>query len=429
MSKLTSAVRWSLCALLGTAALTGAGDDGTLNPHIDLFGNYELPSGKVLTGGPFEGGAVLFLEAEDMSLGGVFSPTETGAFESVFPPGMRLDAVRDEYGRVTALDWRLGADTTMRAERVFPHRREEVSFESGDATISGSLFLPAGAGPHPCIVFVHGSGDQDRYAGPWATYFLQFGVATFVYDKRGAGESTGDWREGSFQALADDAIAAVGILASRGDIDAGRIGLHGSSEGGWVAPIAATNSSRVSFLIVRVGPGQPAPETILHEMEHDLSDKNLTPDEFAATVAMTRDILDAARRGQAWESLDALIDPARDTTWYQKAYGTDRPRGASQRYWAWHTANANIDPADYVRQLDIPTLWFLAELDENVDTAASEPLLRAAFEDAPTTDHDLRVIPGANHAFFVTRDGAPSYTTEYWSAMATWLQARGFASK
>ena len=120
MSKLTSAVRWSLCALLGTAALTGAGDDGTLNPHIDLFGNYELPSGKVLTGGPFEGGAVLFLEAEDMSLGGVFSPTETGAFESVFPPGMRLDAVRDEYGRVTALDWRLGADTTMRAERVFP---------------------------------------------------------------------------------------------------------------------------------------------------------------------------------------------------------------------------------------------------------------------------------------------------------------------
>jgi uncharacterized protein len=429
MSKLMSAVGWSLCTLLGVVAFAAAADDGTPNPHMDLFGNYELPSGKVLTGGPFEGGGILFMEAEGMTLGGLFSPAGPDAFESVFPPGMQLNGVRDEGGQVVALDWQIGPDKPMRVQRVFPHRREDISYESAGATISGSLFLPAGPGPHPCIVFIHGSGDQDRYAGPWATYFLQFGVATFVYDKRGAGDSTGDWRDGSFQILADDAVAAVDLLARRDDIDPERIGLHGSSEGGWVAPIAATASPRVSFLMVRVGPGQPAPETVLYEMEWDLREKELTPDELEATVGLTRDILDAARRGQAWDSLDALIDPVRETTWYRKAYGTDRPRGAGQRYWAWQVANANMDPADYVGRLDIPTLWFLAELDENVDTEASEPLLRAAFESAPTTDYDLRVLPEANHAFFVTRDGVPSYTTGYWAAMSTWLQARGFTAE
>jgi len=195
-------------------------DEAALHQHMDLFGNYELSPGQVLTGGPWEDGQVLFMEATNIADGGVFTRADADSFESVFPPGKSFRVVRDAAGDVTALDWQAGAGSTVRAQRVHPQAREDVSIESGDVTLSGSLFLPVGPGPHPCIVLVHGSGDSDRYMGPWVTFFLQSGVGVFTYDKRGVGLSTGDWRDGSYAALADDAVAAVEYLASRDDVDA-----------------------------------------------------------------------------------------------------------------------------------------------------------------------------------------------------------------
>jgi cephalosporin-C deacetylase-like acetyl esterase len=40
-----------------------------------------------------------------------------------------------------------------------------------------------------------------------------------------------------FDDLANDAIAGIDLLASRSDIDAKRIGLHGHREGGIIAPM------------------------------------------------------------------------------------------------------------------------------------------------------------------------------------------------
>jgi uncharacterized protein len=71
-----------------------------------------------------------------------------------------------------------------------------------------------------------------------------------IYDKRGSGASTGDWRTSSYEDLANDAIAGIDLLASRSDIDATRIGLHGHSEGAIIAAIAAAASpSKVAFVV------------------------------------------------------------------------------------------------------------------------------------------------------------------------------------
>ena len=39
-----------------------------------------------------------------------------------------------------------------------PYRTDEVHFTNGAVTLAGSLLMPTGVGPHPAIVFVHGSG-------------------------------------------------------------------------------------------------------------------------------------------------------------------------------------------------------------------------------------------------------------------------------
>ncbi|MFN2371301.1 MAG: alpha/beta hydrolase family protein, partial [Candidatus Krumholzibacteriia bacterium] len=54
--------------------------------------------------------------------------------------------------------------------------------------------------------------------------------------------------------FADDALAGVRFLRSRPEIAPGRIGLIGHSEGGIVAPLAATRApDEVAFLVLLAG--------------------------------------------------------------------------------------------------------------------------------------------------------------------------------
>lgn len=80
-----------------------------------------------------------------------------------------------------------------------PVREDEVTFASGPVTLSGTIVSPAGAGPFPGIVFLHGSGPEGRWASRYLAHeFARHGVAALIYDKRGVGRSTGDWRTAGF---------------------------------------------------------------------------------------------------------------------------------------------------------------------------------------------------------------------------------------
>jgi hypothetical protein len=110
---------------------------------------------------------------------------------------------------------------------------EEVSFRNGDVTLSGTLLLPLTKGPHPAVVFLHGSGAEGREATRFlAEYFTEHGIASLIYDKRGVGKSTGDWQRSDFADLAADAIAAVRFVQQRNEIDPKKIGIHGHSQAG-----------------------------------------------------------------------------------------------------------------------------------------------------------------------------------------------------
>ena len=78
------------------------------------------------------------------------------------------------------------------------YREETVRFHNGETELAGVLCLPEAAGPHPVIMFIHGSGPagRDGYNGfplLWQT-FARRGCACLSWDKPGVGESTGDWR-------------------------------------------------------------------------------------------------------------------------------------------------------------------------------------------------------------------------------------------
>ena len=110
---------------------------------------------------------------------------------------------------------------------------EELAFNNGQVPLAGSLLLPAGVqGPFPAVVMLHGSGADSRdifWRTGDAEVFLQAGLAVFIYDKRGTGESGGDWRTATIEDLAGDALAAVRLLRGRAEIKADQIGIFGVS--------------------------------------------------------------------------------------------------------------------------------------------------------------------------------------------------------
>ncbi|MSO30333.1 MAG: hypothetical protein EXQ48_05225 [Acidobacteria bacterium] len=124
-----------------------------------------------------------------------------------------------------------------------------------------TIFVPSASGVHPAVVFVHGSGPETREASNFlADRLTREGFASLTFDKRGAGASTGDWRESNFADLANDVRACIQVLKARPDMDRRRIGLiHGadfrsccsSLEGGLVghriSPAGARRGRIVDF--------------------------------------------------------------------------------------------------------------------------------------------------------------------------------------
>ncbi|MFI7127456.1 alpha/beta hydrolase family protein [Nonomuraea sp. NPDC050153] len=99
------------------------------------------------------------------------------------------------------------------------------------------------------VVLVHGAGTgtkREKLLGE-AVAFARQGLSVLIYDKRSEGYSL---FERSYSQLADDALGAVGMLRQQPGVDPAKVGIWGLSEGGWVAPLAASRSKDISFVIL-----------------------------------------------------------------------------------------------------------------------------------------------------------------------------------
>lgn len=139
----------------------------------------------------------------------------------------------------------------------------------GDVRLAGTLTLPRGPqGPHPALVLLSGAGPQDRdsYApigDGWRPFreiadaLSSQGVAVLRFDDRGVGGSGGDFASGTERTAAHDARAALGFLRGRSDIDPGRLGLLGHSQGARVAMMVGAEDPDLVALVLMAGAADP----------------------------------------------------------------------------------------------------------------------------------------------------------------------------
>jgi hypothetical protein len=277
-------------------------------------------------------------------------------------------------------------------------------------------------------VTVHGSGPVNRYGGTFHTFFLKYGVAVLAYDKRGYTSDAEAWREPDFADLSADAAAAVRFVSAQPEIDTSRIGLFGSSQGGWTAPPAATIASEVDYLMIRNGAALTSAETVLHEIRQEARAEGLSGLDLDYVMDLRRELYELAMSGAPITAADVLVAPYLDEPWYHKAYG-DGPISEiwSDAGWGWSRRNHATTPLPAIRWFDGPVLWFLAERDENVPLVSTRAALERAFDAAPGNDHEIVIIKDAPHSYILEGpDGKPRYADGFFSYMGDWMTEHGY---
>jgi len=239
---------------------------------------------------------------------------------------------------------------------------ETITFQNGDVTLAGTLDLPAGEGPFPAIVTIHGSPPltrNDIYNLYISHFFVQHGFAVLRYDKRGAGESTGTYpdvdvehSEVRLNDLADDALAGVEFLRNHDLINPNMIGVAGHSQGGWIAPLAASKSPNVAFAIAFSGPTCSVGQEIYYS-----------------------DLVEDDKGKGKGISLKEASDMARDYT---------GPHG--------------FDPLPSLQKLDAPSLWLLGGQDSSIPVPLTVEILDSLIADH-SKDFDYIVYPNMNHGW------------------------------
>jgi dipeptidyl aminopeptidase/acylaminoacyl peptidase len=151
---------------------------------------------------------------------------------------------------------------------------EEIEFDNGDLRLAGMLFLPKSEAPFPVAVIIHGSGPSfrnNRWYLSVAQHLQHKGIAVLLPDKRGSEQSEGNWVGVGFDELATDTLAAVDFVRSRQEFEGSPIGLVGMSQGGWIAPVAASQDPELAFVVSMSGATVPTARQLLHEEIFNMS--------------------------------------------------------------------------------------------------------------------------------------------------------------
>jgi len=198
---------------------------------------------------------------------------------------------------------------------------EKVLFQSEGQKISGVLHLPEKENP-PCVVASHGllsSKDSEKYVA-FGGRISKEGIAMLRFDFRGIGESQGKIEDDTVSRRISDLGSAIDFVRSRPDLG-NRMGLLGSSLGGYVSLIKASMDREIRAVVIWATPfhlddlksnkgaeGHPLPEDAFFE---DLPKHRLLPllPKVSNCMVIHGEKDELVPVDQAWEIFHGLASP------------------------------------------------------------------------------------------------------------------------
>lgn len=393
------------------------GEDGAWKGDIDIpaQGARDLP----LEGIAVDGSKVRF------SIAGIpGAPTFDGAIVDGEIRGIFTQGGFPMPFRLARADPNVPLGRLQEPRPPFPYTAEEAAYTNGDIRLAGTLTIPAGPGPFPAVLLVTGSGAQDRDESAFAhksflvlaDHLSRNGIAVLRVDDRGIGGSSGSIQGSTTANFAQDALAGVRFLKKHPRIAPDRVGLVGHSEGGIVAPLAASQSPDVAFIVMLAGTGVPGAEILHRQTELIVRASGAPEDQVKATVDVMRRQTAAVQTEKDPEKLAATlrtIAQEQIATWSEQerkaAGGGDAIEvGIKFASSPWFRSFVGHDPRPALRQVKVPVLALNGELDVQVSPDQNLPEIEKSLQAAGNRDVTIRQMPGLNHLFQPAKTGSPA---------------------
>lgn len=327
---------------------------------------------------------------------------------------------------------------------------EEVMIRGEDCVLAGTLTLPRADPPYPCVVLLSGSGlqDRDEYVMGFpvfeelASILDSSGYAVLRCDDRGIGGSSGGMGSFSDSVLVYDAGLMLDHVLSDSRVDPGKIGLLGHSEGSNTAfALAVERPGDVAFVISMAGPAVPGYDLLPSQLRVMLPMQGYTPEEteeklnaqylvMDAVLAGDTTVIDSVIRAQTEEHLQGMSEEELaslgDLDMYIEQAVAASVASAESR---WFRRFLVVDPAEYIREVEVPVLCLYAELDVQVIPETNLGPMEEALADNP--DHSIVVFENANHLFQEALTGEvmeyallePAFIEGFADTISVWMES------
>ena len=326
-----------------------------------------------------------------------------------------------------------------------------VSFPSTDGCVklAGTLVIPPEGRAAPAVVLVSGTGPIDRdvtFVGhalfrTMAHALARRGVASLRFDKRGVGESEGDFGSAKAEDFLADVLGASKHLVTQEGFAAENVGLLGHSEGGMVALTAAARAPGTAFCISLAGPLLSGRDNAVRSfalLAHGSLQRDSEYDRYVSELntvfEVARSGAPSARKPEA-EELAARLASRIVNERTQVILGTNRLSGPEFLRLlsspCLHTC-LSWDPRQVVPLVTCPVLILYGAKDVQAPACENVAAARALVKEHGKSDWTIRELAEMNHAFQRCETGMPDEYASIGHVMAdevieevvAWIEAR-----
>ena len=305
-------------------------------------------------------------------------------------------------------------------------RQEDVSFRNGDVMLAGTIIFPLGNDRFSAVVVTHGGDPDTRSSAGYrgnAVMLARHGLAVLIYDKRGVGKSTGDWTTSGLDDLAGDALAGVELLRTRPEIRSDCIGVAGHSQGGWIAPLAATLSRDVAFVIATSASSLGPMAQSLYHNANEMREAGFAEGAIKKAQDLRRRMYGRARVGSVDDQFLKDLEAASKEPWFvasKLSYPFPPTLAPGERRLLL------FEPLPVWRQVRVPVLAVWGSADINLPAQQSHDEIAAALDAGGNMHKILLVLQGMSHGLYQVRPKSapwdfPRVDLAYEATVADWI--------